>query len=322
MAYGMVTKWFKREGELVKKGEPLFEVEAEKVTTIIESPTDGILSEILVAEGFEANVGEVVAIIETATVPCEEAMALPSKSEKKIPLEVKLSVPAAEIIPLKGIRKLIAERMVQSHSAIPHITLTMEVDMSEANKLRSTLEKASNKRIIYDAIFAKAVGKALCKYPVLNSTLEEQGIRIYKEINIGVAVASPDGLVVPVVHKVNERSLIELSDEVEKLVQKAREGKLSMTEVYGGTFTITNLGMFGIDVFTPIIVPGQAAILGIGRIVEKPYLDGGQLKSRPIVTLSLTCDHRVLDGALAAQFLQEIKRIIESPDLLIRNIPT
>ena len=311
MNYGMIVRWLKQEGDHVRKGEPLVEIEAEKVSTFIESPVDGILSQILVAEGADVEVGARLAVIELESI--KEAY---SETKEVAPTA---PVPPSTIVPLTTIRKVIADKMAQSHSTIPHITLIMEVNVDEVIKLRQKLKEIHNKEISYNAFFMKATERALRKYPILNSTFEENGIRIYSEINIGLAVATKEGLVVPVIRDVGKRELVEISDNIEELIQKARENKLSMEEVSGGTFTITNLGMFGVDAFTPIIVPGQSAILGIGQIKERIYLENGKISSRKVITLNLSCDHRVVDGAVAAEFLQEIKKLLEVPESLLKN---
>jgi pyruvate dehydrogenase E2 component (dihydrolipoamide acetyltransferase) len=217
--------------------------------------------------------------------------------------------PRVIAIPLTGIRKIVAERMSSSHLAAPHVTLTMDADASEANKLKET-------GISYNAILIKAVAKALQTYPIFNSTLEGDQIKQFQDINIGLAVAIKEGLIAPVVHNAEKKTLAEINVAVEDLIRKARENRLSVGEVTGGTFTISNLGMFEVDIFTPIITPGQSAILGIGRIVDKPQVVGGRIEIKPTVTFSLSFDHRVADGALAAQFLQLIKKFFENPNLL------
>ncbi|MBS7642984.1 2-oxo acid dehydrogenase subunit E2 [Candidatus Bathyarchaeota archaeon] len=217
--------------------------------------------------------------------------------------------PRVTTIPLTGIRKIIAERMSSSHLAAPHVTLTMDADASEANKLKET-------GISYNAILIKAVAKALQNYPIFNSTLEGDQIKQFQDINIGLAVAVEEGLIAPVVHNVEKKTLTEINVAVEDLIKKARENRLSVSEVTGGTFTISNLGMFEVDIFTPIITPGQSAILGIGRIVDKPQVVSGRIEIKPTVTFSLSFDHRVADGAVAARFLQLVKKFFENPHLL------
>ncbi len=219
----------------------------------------------------------------------------------------------AEVIPLTGVRKVVAERMAYSYRTAPHAILMVKVDMSEAIKLRQSFEKTKNVRVSYNAIFVKAVTTALREYPLLNSTLQGDQIKLLKNINVGIAVAIEKGLIVPVIHDADKKSLGELTSIIFDLAERARQDKLSMSDVTGGTFTITNLGMFGIDAFIAIINPNQAAILAIGKITEEPRVVDGQIVIQPTVTLSLSFDHRIVDGAPAAQFLNRIKEILENP---------
>jgi pyruvate dehydrogenase E2 component (dihydrolipoamide acetyltransferase) len=212
-----------------------------------------------------------------------------------------------EVIPLAGIKKITAQRVSRSFRTAPHSTVIMEVDMSHAVKMRN------EKQFSYTELLVKAVAIALKTNALLNSTLtEDEQIKVYGDVNIGVAVATEQGLVVPVIHNVDNKSLEEIASKLRELAEKARTGKLAKEDVTGGTFTITNLGMYGVDFFTPIINPPEAAILGVGRIVDKPVVEGKEVVIRPVMTLSLSYDHRIVDGAPAAQFLQEIKKILEA----------
>ncbi len=240
---------------------------------------------------------------------------LKAAEELKVRFEEKV-----EVIPLSGVRKVVAERMAYSFRTAPHAILIVEVDMSEAVKLRKDFEKMKNVQLSYNAVFVKAVAMALREYPILNSTLEENQIKILKNINVGVAVATERGLIVPVIHDVDEKSLADLSSIIAQLVEKTRLDTLSRSDVTGGTFTITNLGMFGVDAFIAIINPKQAAILAIGRIADKPKVVDGQILIQPTVTLSLSFDHRIIDGAPAAQFLNRIKEILENPSPILHNV--
>jgi len=210
-----------------------------------------------------------------------------------------------EVIPLVGIRKTTAERVSLSARTAPHSTITMEAEMANAVKLHE--EKAFS----YTDMLVKAVSTALREHPLLNSTLEREQIKIFEEINVGVAVATEKGLVVPVIHNADKKTLNEISVIVKDLIEKARQGKLAKEDLAGGTFTVTNLGMYGVDVFIPIINPPEAAILGAGRITEKPVLVNKELKVKHVMQLSLAYDHRIIDGAPAAQFLQKVKQILE-----------
>ncbi|MCD6243145.1 2-oxo acid dehydrogenase subunit E2 [Candidatus Bathyarchaeota archaeon] len=227
-----------------------------------------------------------------------------------------LKAKEGKIVPLAGVRKTIADRMALSHRTIPHVTISMDVDATVMIKLRENFEREGI-RISYNAILVKAAAKALRDCPIFNSTVEEDRIRLLEDINIGLAVSTDYGLIVPVVRDADKKDIKEINSIIEDLVERARQNKLLINEVTGGTFTITNLGMFGVDVFTPLIVPGQVAILGVGRIAEKPIVINGQVRVKPMVTLSLSFDHRIIDGALAATFLGKIAEYLQNPQSLL-----
>jgi len=232
------------------------------------------------------------------------------------PKEVVEKVREARVIPVKGLRESIARRMTESYKGIPQLPIFMDVDVAEVLKFRSIAEKEGVK-ISVTAIIVKTVATALRQYPTFNATYEEGAIRMFDDINVGVAVAIHDGLIVPVIRSADKKNLTEISRQIDDLAERARQEKLTPSDVLAGTFTVTNLGPFGVDVFTPIINPPQAAILGVGRIVEKPVVEDGQIKAKPIVTLSLVFDHRIADGALAAQLLQKVKHTLENLSMLI-----
>ncbi|MDH5532753.1 MAG: 2-oxo acid dehydrogenase subunit E2, partial [Candidatus Bathyarchaeota archaeon] len=152
--------------------------------------------------------------------------------------------------------------------------------------------------------------KALTEHPIMNSTLEKDQIKIFEDVNIGVAVATEKGLVVPVIRNADKKELKKISSTLKELVEKARDGRLTREEMSGGTFTITNLGMFGVDMFTPIINPPETAILGVGRVVEKPVVVNKKIVTKPMMHMSLSFDHRVVDGVPAAHFLEKVKQIL------------
>jgi pyruvate dehydrogenase E2 component (dihydrolipoamide acetyltransferase) len=210
-----------------------------------------------------------------------------------------------EIIPLTGFRKTSAERVSMSFRTAPHSTIVMEVDASKAKEAYEKLH------VSYTAIIVKAAAKALLEHPIINSTLEGDRIKIFEDINVGVAVATSLGLIVPVIHNADGKSLKEIDATINDLTEKARHGKLAKEEVSGGTFTITNLGMYGVEFFTPIINPPEAAILGVGRIKDQPVVIDGKIETKSFILLSLSYDHRIVDGAPAAEFLGKVKEKIE-----------
>jgi len=229
-----------------------------------------------------------------------------------------LKAKKGKILPITGVRKIIAERMSLSHKTIPPVTYCMEVDATDMVAVRRMFKERENIDLSYNTLIIKAVAKALLDYPIFNSTVEGENIRLIDDINIGLAVATDYGLVVPIIHNADKKEDIqELNTIVKDLIERARQNKLTVNEVTNGTFIVTNLGMFKIDIFTPIIFPDQVAILGVGRMVEKPVVVEGQIKIKPILTLCLTADHRVIDGALAATFLNRVTEYLEKISSII-----
>lgn len=212
---------------------------------------------------------------------------------------------------LTGLRGIIANRLSSSWVERPQVTLTTEADATHLVALRQQLQAEWNIKLSYNAILVKLAAKALQEHPNLNVQLTPEGLLALPEAHIGVAVDTPRGLMVPVVKSAGSRSLVEINDALQGLAQRAIEGRSQPDELSGGTFTITNLGMYEIDAFTPIINPPECAILGVGRIVSKPVGLNGQVVLRDMMALSLSFDHRLVDGAPAARFLQRIKTLIE-----------
>jgi pyruvate dehydrogenase E2 component (dihydrolipoamide acetyltransferase) len=226
--------------------------------------------------------------------------------------------PAAPLrtIPFTGMRQAIAERMMESLHSMAQLTLTTRADVTELVGLREVLSQRWNVRLSYTDFIIKATALALKEHPLLNSALVGEEIVLHEDIHIGVAVALEEGLIVPVIRHADRKSILEIHQTVQDLAERARRGDLSVDEVTGSTFTITNLGMYGIDAFTPIINPPEVAILGVGRIVEELALMNGQVAVRSRMVLSLTIDHRIVDGAPAAAFLQTVVRYLEHPALI------
>jgi pyruvate dehydrogenase E2 component (dihydrolipoamide acetyltransferase) len=222
--------------------------------------------------------------------------------------------PGDEVIPLVGMRRTIAERMTSSYQSAPHINFTMRVDMTSFENARAVLagETGPGTRISMTALFVQLLANVLRKHPLLNSSLIKDRIVMRHRINIGVAVALENGLIVPVIMNADQKSLAEISEETADLVKRARENRLNPNDVKGGTFTLTNLGPFGIEQFTAIINPGQAAILAVGSIQEEVIPIDGKPQIRPVVRMTLSADHRIVDGAVAAQFMGEYKQVLEA----------
>ncbi|MCX6343999.1 MAG: dihydrolipoamide acetyltransferase family protein [Armatimonadetes bacterium] len=229
--------------------------------------------------------------------------------------------PFGASIPLAGIRKAVADNVANSARSAVHVTLVSEVDMTQCVALRSQLlediEKAHGVRISFTDIIVKAVGRAILSHPIVNSSIQGDQIIIHNQVNIGVAMAVEGGLVAPVVKNVPVKALPVISAEIKELVSRARSGKARGEDYRGGTFTITNLGAYGVDVFNPVIMPGQSAILGVCQIVDKPVVVDGRIEIRSMMNLCLSFDHRVMDGVPAAEFLGAVKSILEAPYLIM-----
>ncbi|KRT34425.1 dihydrolipoamide acetyltransferase family protein [Acetomicrobium hydrogeniformans] len=234
----------------------------------------------------------------------------------------KPAVEAAQLkrIALSDVRQVIAERMSTSWQNSPMVTLNADVDCTLLKKLREDLKSSFKEKglnLSYNYILMKACAVALKEQPMLNSYLEGNEVVLYDEINIGLAVATEEALLVPVVKDVAGKNLYEIASDGDALIEKARKGELAIDDVTGGTFTITNLGMFGVRDFTPIINPPQCAILGVGEMKDRPCICDGQMVVKPMMTLSLTFDHRIVDGAQGAMFIRRVKELLENPLLLL-----
>ncbi len=227
-----------------------------------------------------------------------------------------------EVIPFEGMRGIIAERMSESSRNAARVTIMQEVDITNLQDLRekinNTFQEQGKGKVSYTDLIAVAVARALKEHPVMNARVSAEEIELCSSVNLGIAVALEDGLIVPVVHQAHRLSLLQMSEKIKSVAERARSGELDSKELQGGTFTITNLGMFGAEGFTPIINPPETAILGIGTITEKPALKDGNLERRTFMTMSLSFDHRAVDGAPAAQFLSRVKEILEDPHPLFQ----
>src|SRR6266851_9061445 len=396
MHEGTLQRYFKAAGEAVKAGEPLYEVETEKVLYEVESPTSGTLAVWLHEEGATVECGLLVAVIAEAgddatslaarydgggaaahraappssstpaangeaPSPSGEGRRAISPVARKLAAELGVELarvvgtgpggritredvertaaqgaavrstsapparasaagaaaiaaaPAADAkpqfrsIPLRGMRKTIAARMHQSLRDTAQLTISTEADVTAAVDFRT--RQGRDFDFTYTDLLIHAVARALLRHPRMNSRLSEDTIVMLPEVNIGMAVALDEGLIVPVIRPADRRSLREIAAATKELGEKARAGGLKLEDVSGGTFTVTNLGTWGIDAFTPILNLGETGILGVGRIVEKTAVSRGEISRRSMLTLSLTFDHRVIDGAPAASFLQSVIEI-------------
>jgi len=343
MKEGTVVQWFKKEGEMVQKGEPLVEVlsvasegsdvPVDQVIGIVAAADEHIIEERIPAP--PAPTQEIEEVTRAVLKPDAVRERIPaSPAAKRLAKELRvdltqvrgtgpegriveddvrrsaeqrgLRLRVKEVVPLTGIRKTTAERLTLSAKTAPHSAIVMELDMTNASEFQRETQFS------YTEMLIKAVAKALLDHRLLNATLEGEQIKVFEDINVGVAVTTENGLVVPVIRNADKKSLSEISSVLKELVEKARQGKLTREDLTAGTFTITNLGMYGVDVFFPIINPPETAILGVGRVVDKPVAVDGQVTIKPLMQLSLVYDHRIVDGAPAARFLQTVKQVLET----------
>ncbi|HKB94819.1 MAG TPA: dihydrolipoamide acetyltransferase family protein [Gaiellaceae bacterium] len=326
---GKVLRWLKQDGASVVKGEPLLEVETDKVTVEIEAPANGTLAGLAVPEGAEVPVGSVIAFVlvdgeQGAAAPAPPRRPLASPKARRLAeargvdlAAVAGSGPGGAVVagdiaaggpepaPAVGsVWRVMAERMTRAWQEIPQFVLTRDVD---ARRLLHRHEGVS----VTD-LLVEASARALARHPRLTASWHDGGLVAGTGVDVGVAVATADALVVPVIHGADRLTLADISARRRQLAEAARAGTLRPEDVQGGTFTISNLGMYGVDAFQAIVNPPQAAILAVGRIVERPVAIDGALAARPVLTLTLSFDHRVVDGARGAEFLDTLASLVEA----------
>lgn len=301
---GVITEWYKNEGDKVRKKDPLCQIMVIKATYIVESPVDGVLKKIIATKGMKVKPGDPLAEVEEAAVAPPPAAVVPQP--QVVTPEVKPEIKPApseeySVVKIEGLRKTIADRMVESLRSMAQYTLHTEIDASELVKLR----EARFRDYTYTELLSYIVIKALKDYPMLNAHVVNDELRMYKHVHLGIGVQTDRGLLVGVVKNADEMDLDTLVKNMRKVIDDVRQGKATVEELAGSTFTISNLGMTEVTFFTPIINPPEVAILGVGKIRDvfgKKYLP-----------LSLTLDHRVIDGYIGAQFLGKLKELIENP---------
>jgi len=395
MEEGRLVKWTKHEGDAVKSGDTLAEVETDKAVMELIARADGQLLKVLVAEGATVPVGNIVAWIgkpgekvdgagsteQGAAKPAPAPAAVPAPAPAPAPVatatdatRVKASPLARRIakdagvdlklvqgsgpggrvikrdveagaaspsitgqpsaapaprsvlrapsgvpyedVPLTQIRKTIAKRLAASIGPIPHFFLTTEIDMERAAEAREALNKQLGEaggKISFNDIVIKAVALALVQHRACNAWFQEDHIRYWNEVHVGMAVAIEDGLITPVIRNADMKSLRQIGDESRELAGRARTRRLKPEEYTGATFSVSNLGMFDIDQFTAVINPPEAGIVAIGSIVAKAVPDGDRVVVRRRLRVTMSCDHRVIDGATGAAYLKTLKQMLENP---------
>lgn len=263
----------------------------------------------------EVEKGVNATTVKPASISAEK---LPAAGAQQIPLP---NARIRERIPVKGIRSLIAQRMSYSWNTIPHIYVTVNVNMEEVGRLRErvnpAIQEKTGLKVSYTAILALAVARLLPNHPNLNSSFTGEEVIQWEDVNLGIATSLEDYLIVPVVRSAQKMNLESIAREMNRLLEAARSKKLEPADMSGSTFTITNLGMFGIESFTAIINPPETAILAVGKMIDTPVVVNGQVSVKPMMSLTIAVDHRVNDGVRAANFVTELKSMLENPYLLI-----
>jgi len=417
MEEGTIVKWSKQEGDAIKVGDVLAEIETDKANMEMEALGAGVLRKVLVPAGGKAPIGTLIGVIADAGEDIAATLAEASKAAAAAPApaapapapvapaapaspapaptaapraaiaaapqaappaaaasgRVKASplaraiaarsnvplaavagsgpggrivkrdvegyiaspaparsaapaarpaipvptVPPGTALPLSSMRRTIAKRLSESAFTAPHFYVTVEIDMDAAVSLREQLLRAEEVKVSFNDLVVKACAKALTRFPTVNASWTGETIQTHAEVHVGVAVSIPDGLITPVVRNADQKHVVDIAAEIKDLATRARDRKLKPEEFMGSTFTISNLGMFDVTEFTAIINPPEACILAVGAVRKQPVVKNDQLAVGHRMKVTLSSDHRVVDGALAAQFLAEVRRLLENPVSLL-----
>jgi pyruvate dehydrogenase E2 component (dihydrolipoamide acetyltransferase) len=400
MTEGKIVKWLKKEGDKIRSGEAIAEVETDKSNLEVEAYDDGVLARIVVREGEMAKVGSPIAFLagKGGAKPAAAPAAAPAASEAKAPAkapEAKASAQAPEApaktpasggrvrasplakriaqekgldlsriqgsgpsgrivkrdvesaqapaaaakapaagkaataaatapgarpepksVPVSSMRKVISQRMAEVKPGVPHFYLSVDVEMDAALKIREEA-KALESKVSVNDIIVKASAMALRRYPKINVSLQGDAILHFETVDVGIAVAIEDGLITPIIRDADKKGLSAISAEARDLAERARKRALKPQEYTGGSLTVSNLGMYGIDSFIAVINPPQASILAVGSVSDKVVVREGQMVIRKVMTVTLSGDHRAIDGAIGAEYLRELKTLLEHPMRLL-----
>ncbi|NPV69337.1 MAG: 2-oxo acid dehydrogenase subunit E2 [Firmicutes bacterium] len=321
MTEGRVVQWLAADGQTIRKGQPVVEVATDKIVNEVEAPADGALR-IVSPPDSVVPVASLIGYLEdvasgSTQVTSDVAGAAPVTPEDALGGQGDVGTPARREV-LGVMRRTIAERMVKSWTTVPHSWVTVKVNMENALRFRAAVNSScpDGERVSVNDLVVFFTARALSEYPVLNSSFDGDAILLHPAVNVGIAVALEDGLIVPVIKGAGAKSLREIARESRRLVQAARAGSLDPDDISGGTFTVSNLGMFGVESFGPIINQPECAILAVGEIRPEPVVRNGALEEEQSMSLTLAFDHRVVDGAVAARFLGRVKALLEDPDSL------
>jgi pyruvate dehydrogenase E2 component (dihydrolipoamide acetyltransferase) len=292
-------------GQNIKKGEIIFEIETDKATLEMESPVDGIVKDILVKEGQTVPVGEVLFTMADTPAPVVT---------KKAP-EAPIYQPGQKV-PLSKMGKIIAEKMLQSKREIPCFYLNVVVDVTDLVAFREKLNKEGEPKVSFNDLIIKALALGMAKWPIMTGKFEGTAIQLAESVGVGLAISVKGGLIAPIVKDVDKKNIREVAKYSKELIDRTKIGKILPTDLEGGCITVSNLGAYGIDSFIPIVVPGQCSILGVGRIADTCVAKDGQVVIRKHMKLTLAVDHRIANGAEAAQFLDYTAKLLTTPDQL------
>lgn len=313
--------WKKQPGAAVEADEILIEIETDKVVLEVPAPSAGVLAEIVKGDGSTVTSGELIARIDTAAKAAAPAKA---PAAPVAPPTLSLDGRPEQRVPMSRLRARVAERLLQSQQENAILTTFNEVNMQAVidlrNKYKDKFEKEHGVKLGFMSFFVKAAVAALKKYPVINASVDGKDIIYHGYFDIGIAVGSPRGLVVPILRNADQLTIAEIEKTIADFGKRAADGKLGIEEMTGGTFSISNGGVFGSMLSTPIINPPQSAILGVHATKERPVVENGQIVIRPMNYLAMSYDHRIIDGREAVLGLVAMKEALEDPQRLLLDL--
>lgn len=332
MEEGTLVRWLVDVGAQVESGNEVAEVETDKIANAVEASQSGVFRRKVANEGDVLPVGFLIGVLADASVSEEEIDAfIAAESKAFAPVdaaeeaqaagtEEKVSKSAAqpvlegdEVETLSSMRLAIAKTVSNSWAVIPHIFVNVKIDMGKAERLYRALKETGVKVSINDVVI-KALSTAVPAFPLVNASFADKSIIIHKDVNVSMAIGLDEGVVMPVISKCQCLSVQQIGAKSRELVAKAQTGALTQEDLYGGTISISNMGMLGTDKFTAIVPPNQATILAVGMIENVPVVRDGQIVAARIMQVTLSVDHRVLDGAYGAKFLGQLKKTLEEPE--------
>ena len=332
MEDGTIVKFCVEIGDKVEKGDVVFDIETDKASVEVESDGDGFVKLILGEVGQTILVGETILVLGDENETIDDSLAkVPKTADADISADRQAAAGADElaksaaaekpldklrlgdVVAVSNFQRITAQRMLNSKQQKPCFYLNAKADVTGIVELREKLNRQSDVEVSYNDLIIHAVGQALEKFPIMTGHLTNGNIRLPDHINIGLAVSVPNGLVVPVLKDVNKKDLLQISSDRKALIEKANDHKLLPANLEGACITISNLGSFGVESFIPIVVPGQCSILGIGEIIDTCVPANGEVAIRKLMSITITVDHKIANGADGAQFLDFVRKTLEDP---------